>query len=618
MKIKKYTIGGGIPFTPFIPNQTLPEKPKSDTEAANKTQDFFQKELMDIISENGLPSDVDRFTNQVQSMISNSFGLSSTSPFGGSSQYDLASKLMNIKAEANKVRFNNQLWEDAKENLNKEDAWSEAATDDAGHLYVFSRNEGIKLITPKEYYNNQDNYQVITNSQLLKLRESDVNLAYNSNMLSDAVQAIGINTVYNELIKITEKLGTEILQGYSSKDANDIFNGAKYLMQSGPEAYYKVTDERQISDIEKTLYYLYKKLPQGMKKTLKATVAAEGRDPEKQENILEMIALIAGEHTKTSVKVDTEYQPTGKGSRGGSGGSTSTATTESTLPIEVAMGNLTETISYISPVARRASDNTQMAFKSWNAGILQDRQGDGLHSNNLQDLLPVVDQAKGADTSAITFGNQLLSAQEIASVVWDGSSLATRVALPKKFVNGKQCPDFDLLIKYNEINAWIKDNPGVTTMEIQQKLQNLGSDGITYDPKTNSFTISPERVGYFLTFAGYGSRDLMDIQDQSKPFLEKTSNSEGKMIKKWFNNLVQHGKLNPSKKEKPKNDFEDSERRDFYYGNIYMPIVDPLQANILTKKQLYSKDTFMNASKKSELGNQISNSARNSNWKTNF
>ena len=68
-------------------------------------------------------------------------------------------------------------------------------------------------------------------------------------------------------------------------------------------------------------------------------------------------------------------------------------------------------------------------------------------------MIPQVYQLQAADTSTVVFGNQLLSDSEQYGVVWDGSSLMSRVALPTKVVNGKQVPDFDLLTKYNEVNA---------------------------------------------------------------------------------------------------------------------------------------------------------------------
>jgi hypothetical protein len=151
----------------------------------------------------------------------------------------------------------------------------------------------------------------------------------------------------------------------------------------------------------------------------------------------------------------------------------------------------------------------------------------------------------------------------------------------------------------------VEDNPGVTSLEIQDKMKDLTSEGITFDINTKRYTISPDRMGFFLSFAAYGSDDLLNITDASKPFLHKLSRKDGRQLKDQFNNYVQYGKAAPGKKEKQKNGFESSEAGDFYYGNIYIPIVDPLQATITTTSQYYPKSTFMDSSKQVELGQQI-------------
>lgn len=133
----------------------------------------------------------------------------------------------------------------------------------------------------------------------------------------------------------------------------------------------------------------------------------------------------------------------------------------------------------------------------------------------------------------------------------------------------------------------------------------LASRGIQFDPTTKQYTISQDRMGFFLSFAAYGSDDLLDVRDASKPFLSKLSRKEGRALKDQFNNYVQYGKASPGKKDQPKNDFESSEAGDFYYGNIYIPIVDPLQATITTTNQYYSKSTFMDSAKQAELGQQM-------------
>ena len=466
----------------------------------------------------------------------------------------------------------------------------------------------MSTISAEEFHKNRDKYQALTNSQVLGLREQDPSLAYRSDILKDTAGTIGMKTISDQLVDVVNKFGTttrnEYIKNTGEQISQSAWDGMQILIGNGPNGYYKATTKSERDNVQSALGYLWRTLGSDGQKRLRAETAVGGGDPNK--NQYDMLLEVIQHHTDYERTVDfdsaaSNYDPDGDGKKG----DPSDQLTQGTLPMEVARGNLTETTAFLSPVAQRVSDKSMMAFKAWNAGQLQDRQGDVLHANNLQDLLPHVEQAKAADTSTIIFGNQLLSPQEVASVVWDGRSLATRVALPKKFVNGKQVPDFDLMTKLNELNAWVADNPGVTSLEIQNKMGDLASRGIQFDPTTKRYTISEDRMGFFLSFAAYGSEDILDIRDASKPFLSKLSRKEGRALKDQFNNYVQYGKATPGKKDQPKNDFENSEAGDFYYGNIYIPIVDPLQATITTTNQYYSKSTFMDSAKQAELGQQL-------------
>lgn len=57
----------------------------------------------------------------------------------------------------------------------------------------------------------------------------------------------------------------------------------------------------------------------------------------------------------------------------------------------------------------------------------------------------------------------------------------------------------------------------MSKLEIREKLAKI-SDSVTFDENGN-IIIKPEKMGMFLTFAAYANRDLLEIQDNSKPFL---------------------------------------------------------------------------------------------------
>lgn len=618
-----YQSGGVVSYTPFIPNSGTANTTSSSsgsTEKQEKITGTLQKEIVDVLKENGIQSDVDTFLSQANAFLNKSQHLSSMSLFGGQSDDYSMTDLIQILSMANKVKQNKAQYDTATDRLKTQDAWNEVAVSNDGKIYVYSE-EGLRTVSADEYHKNRDKYQALTNSQVLGLREQDSNLAFNSNVLRDMSGALGLKTITTQLMDTVSKFGTMSRTEYTKNTGDAIsqsaWDGMQILLGEGPQGYYKATTKSEKENIQSALRYLWSSLGTDGQARLRAETAVSGGDPSR--NQYDLLLQTIEHHTDFEQSVDfdktaTEYDPDGDGK----GTNPGDALTEGTLAMEVARGNLTEITAYMSPVAQRVGDKAMMAFKAWNAGQLQDKQGDVLHANNLQDLLPNIEQAKAADTSTIVFGNQLLSSQDVAGVVWDGTSLATRVALPKKYVNGKQVPDFDLMVKLNELNTWISDNPGVTNLEIQNKMKELTSEGIYFDSNTKRYTISSDRMGFFLSFAAYCSDDLIDIADASKPFLHKLSRKDGKQLKHQFNNYVQYGKATPGKKEKQKNGFESSEAGDFYYGNIYIPIVDPLQATITTTNQYYPKSTFMDSSKQAELGQQILSAQQQSNWKFNF
>lgn len=617
-----YQSGGVVSYTPFIPNSGTASTASSSgsTEKQDKITGTLQKEIVDVLKENGIQSDVDTFLSQANAFLNKSQHLSSMSLFGGQSDDYSMTDLIQVLSMANRVKQNKAYYDTAADRLKEQDAWNEVAVSTDGKIYVYSE-EGLRTVSADEFHKNRDKYQALTNSQVLGLREQDSNMAFNTNVLRDMSGALGLKTITTQLMDTVSKFGTMSRTEYTKNTGDAIsqsaWDGMQILLGNGPQGYYKATTKSEKENVQSALSYLWRSLGTDGQARLRAETAANGLDPSK--NQYDLLLQTIEHHTDFEQSVDfdktaTEYDPDGDGK----GSNPGDALTEGTLAIEVARGNLTETTAYMSPVAQRVSDKAMMVFKAWNAGQLQDRQGDVLHANNLQDLLPNVEQAKAADTSTIVFGNQVLSSQDAAGIVWDGRSLATRVALPKKYVNGKQVPDFDLMAKLNELNAWVSDNPGVTSLEVQNKMNELVSEGIYFDSNTKRYTISPERMGFFLSFAAYGSDDLLDITAASKPFLQKLSRKEGKQLKSQFNNYVQFGKAIPGKKEKQKNNFESSEAGDFYYGNIYIPIVDPLQATITTTNQYYPKSTFIDSSKQAELGQQILAAQQQSNWKLNF
>ena len=65
MKIFRYQ-SGGIYYTPFFGNKSTQEVKTNDT----KEENLLKKEIIGVLKENGLPSDVDLFLNSANRLLS--------------------------------------------------------------------------------------------------------------------------------------------------------------------------------------------------------------------------------------------------------------------------------------------------------------------------------------------------------------------------------------------------------------------------------------------------------------------------------------------------------------------------------------------------------------------
>ena len=293
-------------------------------------------------------------------------------------------------------------------------------------------------------------------------RRSNTALAFNNTILDDLSGVVGMGSVIEGLQNTISKFQATDITGFASKQGTDIKTGMENIINgilsngntlqgaiiAGPDGVYKISEKSTYADshLKEALNYLIRQMPKSHLQLLTAKAAVEGYDP--NALLLEMLAA------NTERTISTTYEDTttkASGMKGSSAGGNE-ALTNDTLANEFAKGDLTETTAFISPRATRVSDTAAMAIKAWNGGHMLTDDGNGVEMNNLAELMPHVEQLKACNTSTVFFGNQKIDRQDIASIVWDGSSLIKRVALPVKYENGEMVPDFDLLIKVNEIN----------------------------------------------------------------------------------------------------------------------------------------------------------------------
>lgn len=614
MKIKKFA-GGGITYLPTT-NRVAEETVKTTTassEDSSKKSKVIDK-LFDLIKEKGLDSDVAKFTNAIE--IKLQMGLD---PNGENlTQRDL----VQLAQMASSVTTNYERYNTAVKNLTAQNAESDVAIDDRGRIYCYNvETKKVSALTPDKIKEQKDSIQILTNAELLNLRRSNSELAYNTKILDDINNAVGIDTITKYLQETIAKFKTSNVEGYSEKQQNAIASGLQALVggdvdvktlaavQAGPDGVYKIKSTDTIADqnIKMALNYLQNTLPNKMKRKLETTAIVEGYDPSAF-----MITMLAA-NTERSFTANWEGQVDNDGKlskKSASDSDDSTKYKDDALASRFSRGDLQQVRAYISPVAEMAGDTALMAVDAWNGYRPVTDDLKAIENTNVYDAFNYITQLKACDQSSITFGNQRISRNDLHGMILDENKNVMRMALPYKYdSDGAIVPDFDLLKKYNKVNRLVQDNPGMTKAEIKQRLgEELGDVQIDDNGKV---TINPDKITVFGALGVIASDEVIKVdKDRNKGFIQRIDSNTGDSIKDEFNKLVQYGTVKIQHKQKPIYDIDDSGSNDFYYGWIYMPITDNTQAFGLTQNQLVPREDLMDVTKKSVVSNVVQQNAK--------
>lgn len=578
---------GGITYSPITSMQQQAAATASSQEP-RKISGTMEAELIKILTESGIPSDVDAFLNIANSFLNKSSSLSSMSMFGGTNGDYKMSELISIQSMANKIKWNKGLWDTATQRLNSENAWDDVAIDSRGYMYVSDAEGNISLVDPNKYDPTKE--FALTNKQIMGLRQRSDNFAMNSDILNNMSGTIGMGTVRQFLLDAIEKLGTTSTQGYSSKEANDIFNGAKLLMASGPDGFYKITEEKQAKDIDAALRYLKNQLRHdpGMMNVLEATIAASNGNP--RTDIDKMIAQMIYTNVDRSLEADFDSASTKFSAE--QNGTDKTQLVEDTYLSRIAHGQGEWTTTSIVPTASAVSDKGALLVPAAVVGPMVDKDMNRLPQMSLASLKTQAEAMKATIETDVTFGAQLISPEQERAILWDGSSQLTNVMLPYKNVNGRITPDFELLLNFNEFQRDLKNYPNISNFEKTALMKKYGLTREDIVEKDGVFQLKDTMM--FLTFSAYADNDNIDFTKTTERFTEEVSNSEGKMIVDAFNNAMKYGYINPTKSQKASGigGYDTARRWDFRKGNVFIPIKSAFLGDHMSMNQFVPKHSM--------------------------
>lgn len=584
---RKYQVGG-IVYTPYLPAQAGSPQDTAGSSASSKTEKIsgtIKGEIAKLLQENGIPSDVSKFLNYANNFLDKSRSLSQFSLFGGDNDdYDM-SDLIKVQQYVNDVKYNKTLRDEAVKQITKEAAGSEVAITDRGFIYAQNSDGKIVKVTPKEYREKSDSYVPLTNNKLLYLREHEDGLSFDTGILNDLQNSIGMQTITKYLRDTIKAFGSDKIGGVTTKDAA-VKRGMEALVAAGPDGYYDFTDEKQLRDVSRALRYLYNGMSDNAKNLLNAKIAVEGGDPKDPNDISNLLLQALFEHTsnETTMRFDKQASDYDLKQTGKKGGSSREQLTQNNYLQQIGNKRLYRTSAAIVPAASQIYETGMMNVPVYSAGAPVDKSGKVLGKMSLSEFRQQAEATKAGDMSSITFGNRILKDNEYDLVMYDGNSEINIAMLPYTHdpMTGQIMPNFTLFTKFNEIQKVLKENPHISETELIQKVTDKGInwDDLDYDRETNTITIKDTMP--FITFSAISNRDSMQIGKEMKPFLEHLENKAGKDLLQTYNNVINYGTANPTKTTKKINNFNTPERWDMYKGNVYIPMQNAARAMLLS------------------------------------
>lgn len=325
MKIIKEQSGGQLPFIDYIP--IMPQNNSgqgAQTRASSsdkKSENLLEKAALKAVEENGLDVDVAIFAEYAtQLMQSNALGMGDFT--------STVSQLMKLRKVANQLRISKKLYDKAIDHTRTNNTGDDFAMTSDGKIYVAKVDgdkislDTVKLETLAE---NQENYQPLTNNQLLDIRNNGhynniplkENIAFNESILRDVNTSIGMQDVLTNITNIISKFGRRKSESYPNL-SQSVANGMEYLYKVSTEysnAFQDVTEDGETKkDVSAAIRYILTGLNNNAKNTLRLHAELNGTTV---ENFIKDAIVF---NTDVSYSEDLEKAPKGKGSGSGSDG----------------------------------------------------------------------------------------------------------------------------------------------------------------------------------------------------------------------------------------------------------------------------------------------------------
>lgn len=474
---RKYQAGGGLPFvshTPvFATSETgLPETTKASKKESKKDTDLTTKDILDLLKEvDGLPVDID----VIEASLKNFILMDQLDPLGLDSTSSIEARYMSLISKIKKAKTNKEWYDKAYDKLRSDGALNEYAIDSTGHFIGMNDQGDFARFTAEQVSQGEtSNYQLLTNSNLLDLRAQHPEAAFNSNLIMEAANGVGMKQINEFVNQIIQNLGSDKQEtkvfGNQSKE---VLAGLQQLQQAAQdvgqdlsvsELYQaQIFTESQAQQAQMALNYLYQALPSNMQALLFAKTGSK-------EGAVQMINSLVNSKLSSTNKLLFSPKNSGKKS------STSSKT-----------GNIMLDGMDLSP-----AQMLQHGFGEREDIIIQDGSVSGLAVSAI--TMPITKnggEPMGASTLAdittsqyggvlnftnASMGGKIIPFEGRRNIAVDATKIYSMYLPvdPDQKNKGYIVPDIALIDKVNEVNRIIREKKLETPEEINAVYEEAG------------------------------------------------------------------------------------------------------------------------------------------------
>ena len=471
------------------------------SKSSEESSDLTDKDLLKMLEKlDGLPNDMQALTKVLQDFYIDQ----QYSPFPNTT--NIASRYLQALQMMRTANFNRKQYDNAFNIVSNNGGINELAINEKGFLICVNDKGDFKYLKPEQLAQASD-YQPVTNSELLRLRAYNPELAGDNRILGVVANGIGIDSVIKYIKDSISNLGTTDTsqQGYISTQQGQLITGMQTLINAIQTAsqngikfdgttqdlyQYKIINKTQKEQADAALKYIYTTLPENAKTLLKMrTDSGTAQDAQK------LIATIISSQIDYTNQYDIELKA-GKTAQKSS--KDTSGTKDSTEQETSLLSNIQQSIGGSDDqMLIDIGNGIQMSVAGTYYQQVTKPNGDPIMDTSIDQMLADSKlQSIIKSGNSITYGDQKITREQLKNITYNNTGVL-RTNLP---INADGTPNLQILQQYEQVEneiALLGNKPS------PEQISNIYEKYGLKDLLKADGTPNPNKFGAFIVAEGY-------------------------------------------------------------------------------------------------------------------